>query len=96
MRLFFQGAEHDGFLRLTGTAHVTTDAARIDAPWNPILATWFTGGREDPRITAIGVKPQGGYYWDSKHGRAMTGIKMLVGMAIGKTLDDSVEGRLRP
>lgn len=96
VRLFFQGTEHDGFLMLTGTAHVTTDPARIDALWNPILTTWFTEGRDDPRITAIGVKPQGGYYWDTKHGRAMAGIKMLVGAAIGKTLDDSVEGRLHP
>ena len=96
VRLFFQGSEHDGFLMLTGTATVTTDPARIDALWKPILKTWFTEGRDDPRITAIAVAPQGGYYWDTKHGRAVAGIKMLVGAAIGKTLDDSVEGRLRP
>jgi hypothetical protein len=35
-----------------------------------------------------------GYYWDTKHGAAIAGAKMLVGAAIGKTLDDSVEGQL--
>ncbi len=96
VRLFFQATEHDGFLVLSGNASITTDPARIDALWNPIMKTWFTGGRDDPRITAIGVAPHGGYYWDTKHGRAMAGIKMLVGAAIGKTLDDSIEGSLRP
>ena len=35
-----------------------------------------------------------GYYWDTKHGRAVMGLKMLIGAAIGKTLDDSIEGTL--
>jgi hypothetical protein len=40
------------------------------------------------------VKPTDGYYWDTKHGAAIAGAKMLIGAAIGKTLDDSVEGQL--
>ena len=58
------------------------------------LYTWFTEGKDDPRITVIKVTPTDGYYWDTKHGAAIAGAKMLVGAAIGKTLDDSVEGRL--
>ncbi|MEO6364122.1 MAG: pyridoxamine 5'-phosphate oxidase family protein, partial [Caldimonas sp.] len=94
VRLFFQGSEHSGFLTLTGTATVSTDKGKIGELWKPILKTWFTGGEDDPRITAIGVSPIGGYYWDNKHGNAVAGIKMLVGAVIGKTLDDSVEGTL--
>ena len=58
------------------------------------LKTWFTEGIDDPRITVIRFAPEGGYYWDNKHGNAVAGIKMLIGAAIGKTLDDSIEGRL--
>lgn len=96
VRLFFQGGEHSAFLTLTGSAQITTDKARIHALWEPVLKTWFTEGEDDPRITAIAFRPQGGYYWDNKHGRAVAGIKMLVGAAIGKTLDDSIEGNLLP
>jgi hypothetical protein len=42
----------------------------------------------------IKVKPTDDYYWDTKHGAAIAGAKMLVGAAIGKTLGDSVEGQL--
>lgn len=94
VRLFFQGSEHSGFLALTGTATVTRDRQRIKALWKPILKTWFTEGEDDPRITAIGVAPSSGYYWDNKHGNAIAGVKMLIGAAIGKTLDDSIEGKL--
>jgi len=94
VRLFFQGSEHSGFLTLTGTASVSRDKKKIKALWKPILKTWFTGGEDDPRITAIGVAPSGGYYWDNKHGNAVAGIKMLIGAAIGKTMDDSIEGKL--
>ena len=94
VRLYFQGSAHSGFLTLNGTATVSRDKARIKELWEPIVKTWFTEGEDDPRITVIEVKPTDGYYWDTKHGAAIAGAKMLVGAAIGKTLDDSVEGQL--
>lgn len=48
-----------------------------------------------PHITVIQVAPTEGYYWDTRHGTAVAGAKMLVGAMIGKTLDDSIEGTLR-
>jgi len=50
---------------------------------------------DDPRITVIKIAPYEGYYWDTKHGSAIAGVKMLIGAAVGKTLDDSIEGRLK-
>ena len=94
MRLFFQGSEHAGFLTLTGTATVSRDKKRIKDLWKSILKVWFTEGEDDPRITAIKVTPNDSYYWDTKHGNAVSGIKILVGAVIGKTLDDSIEGEL--
>ena len=73
---------------------MSRDKKKIKELWEPILKTWFTGGENDPRITAIGVVPSGGYYWDNKHGNAVAAIKMMIGAAIGKTLDDGVEGKL--
>lgn len=96
VRLFFQGSGHAGFLALTGTATISTDKKKIEELWEPIVKTWFTGGKDDPRITVIRVKPTGGYYWDNKHGALIAGAKMLVGAATGKTLDDSIEGRVTP
>lgn len=63
-------------------------------PIAPILKTWFTGGVEDPRISVIQVTPERGYYWDTKHNRAVVMAKMAIGALTGQTLDDSIEGTL--
>lgn len=92
VKLYFQGSPHSGFLQLDGLATVSTDKAKIKALWKPILKTWFTEGEDDPRISVIKVAPSKGYYWDNKHGDAVAGVKMMIGAALGKTIDDSIEG----
>jgi general stress protein 26 len=96
VRLFLQSGKHAGFLALEGTAVISRDPARINELWNPIMKTWFTEGKEDTRITVIQVMPTAGYYWDNKHGGLVAATKMVIGAAFGKTLDDSIEGQLRP
>ncbi len=96
VRLFFQGSKHAQFLSMDGTATITQDKSVIKKLWSFMLKTWFTEGEDDPRITAIKVAPVDGYYWDNKHGSAVAGVKMLVCAVVGKTLDDSIEGKLVP
>ncbi len=95
VKLYFQGSAHSDFLELHGYATLSTDKAKIKELWKPIIKTWFTEGIDDPRITVIKFAPVDGYYWDTKHGQAVAGMKMLIGAALGKTMDDSIEGKLR-
>jgi general stress protein 26 len=92
--LYFQGSPHSDFLTLRGRATISRDKQKIKQLWEPLAKTWFTEGVDDPRITVICVTPAEGYYWTTKHGKAIAGAKILIGAAIGKTLDDSIEGRL--
>ena len=96
VQLYFQGSKHSDYLYLTAAAAVVDDKAKIKELWNPILKTWFTEGEDDPRIALLKITPSEGYYWDNKHGNLVAGIKMMVGAAIGKTLDDSIEGKINP
>ena len=95
VQLFFQGSAHSDFLTLTGKAVISTDRKIIDELWSPFLKTWFTKGKDDPRITVIKVIPAESYYWDNKHGNGIAFIKMLTGAALGRTFDDSIEGKLK-
>ncbi len=95
VKLFFQGSPNSDFLQILGQATISVDRAKIKELWEPILKTWFTEGEDDPRITVIKVIPSEGYYWDTKHGHAVAGIKMMIGALTGKTLDDSIEGQLK-
>ena len=95
VRLYFQGSPHSEFLYIDGIATISRDKEKIKELWEFVLSTWFTGGIDDPRITVIKVTPTEGYYWDTKHGNAIAGIKMLFGAILHKTLDDSIEGKLK-
>lgn len=95
VQLLFQGSAHSDFLVINGTANISTDKQKIKQLWEPLVKTWFTEGADDPRITVIKVQPRSGYYWDNKHGNAVAFAKMAIGAAIGKTLDDSIEGEIR-
>jgi general stress protein 26 len=94
--LYLQGSPHSDFLHIVGRASVTRDKAVIEELWTPIVNNWFTGGIDDPRVTAIKITPTDGYYWDNKHGDTIAGIKMLIGAAIKTTLDNSQEGKIKP
>lgn len=94
--LYFQGSKHSDFLHLRGQATILHDQTRIEELWTFIAKTWFTEGVTDPRISVIKVVPQEGYYWDTKHGMLVAGARMLVGAVMGKTLDDSIEGKILP
>jgi general stress protein 26 len=94
VKLYFQGSAHADFLELHGYAMLSTDKTRIQELWKPLLKNWFTEGINDPRITVIKFIPTSGYYWDTKHRHAVTGVKMLLGAALGKTKDDAIEGKL--
>ena len=94
VELFFQGSKHSDFLQLKGQVTTSRDKTKLEELWEPVIKTWFTEGLDDPRIAIIQFEPQDGYYWDTKHGNAVAGIKMLIGAALRKTLDDSVEGKL--
>lgn len=94
VNLYFQGSAHSDFLNLTGVASISENKEKIKELWEPLLKTWFTEGENDPRISVICVKPIDAYYWDTKHGNAIAGIKMLIGAMTGTTLDDSIEGKL--
>lgn len=96
VQLLFQGSHHSDFMSLYGKATISRDKEKIKELWEPLVKTWFTGGQDDPRITVIKVEPEDGYYWDTKHNIMVAFVKQAIGAAIGKTLDDSLQGNLKP
>ncbi len=91
---FFQGGKTSEFMQLDGHVKLSQDHAKIKELWEPILKNWFTEGLEDPRIRVIELIPDGGYYWDQKHGGLIAAVKMAWGALAGVTLDDSIQGKL--
>lgn len=96
VQLFFVNVGDSNYLSLHGLATITDAKSERDRYWTPIARNWFHGGVDDPEVTVIKVAPSDGYYWDTVHGKTVAMLKTVVGAVTGKTMDDSVEGSVRP
>jgi general stress protein 26 len=91
--LIVNGANSE-YLNLYGKAIIYRDQAEIDELYSAFANTWFEG-KTDPNITIIKFTPEEGYYWDTKHGKAVQLIGILVGAITGKQTDDGLSGNLK-
>lgn len=92
--LIFGDPSNENFVSVHGSSEILYDKQLIKELWNPIAKTWFQGGVDDPNISIIKVTPNDAYYWDTKHGKMVSFLKIAVGAITGKTMDDGVEGKL--
>ena len=93
--LIFAQPSKENYLSVHGKSEILYDKSKIDELWNPIVKAWFTEGKDDPRISVIKFTPQEAYYWDTKHGKMISLLKIAVGAVTGKTMDDGIEGKLK-
>ncbi len=94
VQLLYSNNNDYAYLTISGTAEVLHDQAKIAELWTPAAKVWFQGGQDDPQLRLIKVTPQEGFYWDTKHGKMVSFLKMIASVATGKTMDDGVQGRL--
>lgn len=64
VHLFAQDG-NSAFLSLTGRATLIGDREKIAELWQEPFRVWFPGGKDDPDIELIVVRPESGEFWDS-------------------------------
>lgn len=94
VQLLFDSDGHSRFLSLFGHAEIEHDRRRIEELWQPLDKAWFAEGEEDASISVIRFVPHEGYYWDTKHGKLVTFLKLVGSMAGGHAADEGVQGRV--
>lgn len=80
------------YLVLNGIAEIIRDEDKAREMWNPLNKTWFEGGANDPDLTLIKVVPTEGHYWDTKNGKLVAMIKIMVAALTGKETHYGIEG----
>ena len=94
VQLFYANLSGAEFLSVYGTVEIIKDDAKAKELWSAVAKTWFNEGYDDPELTLLKVKPEEGYYWDTKAGKFITLFKMVVGAVTGKEMNTGVEGSL--
>jgi general stress protein 26 len=59
----FADKGHHLFASISGELSVDTDRAVIDRLWNPFVAAWFEGGKDDPKLALLRLDPENAKIW---------------------------------
>jgi general stress protein 26 len=70
---------HDLFAHIHGTLHAIEDRALVDKLWNPFIASWYKGGKEDPDLQLLRFDTSKAEIWKSESGATLVAaaLKML-------------------
>ena len=74
----FAAKDHELFASLDGTLVPFNDRATIDRLWNPFVAAWYPGGKDDPKLQLLRMNPDRVQVWLNDSG-VLAGVKLLLG-----------------
>ena len=75
----FTSKGHDLFASLHGRLRVDNDRATIERLWNPFVAAWFEGGKDDPKLALLRLDAERAEIWLNASS-LVSGVKMLFGV----------------
>ena len=74
----FSSKGHDLFASVQGSLSISRDRDVIDRLWNPFIAAWFEGGRDDPRLRLLRLDAEKAEIWLNEN-NFLAGVKMALG-----------------
>ncbi len=96
-QLLYANTGNYEYLSIYGRAEIVYDREKVEQLWTAMAKTWFSEGKDDPRISLIKVIPEDAYYWDTKNNKMVSLIKFAMGaMGITPKNDGGIEGKLKP
>ena len=85
----FASKDHELFAVINGNLRSDNDRAVIDRLWNPFIAAWFEGGKDDPKVTLLRFDAGPAQLWENENS-LLAGVKMLLGADPKKDYQDKV------
>lgn len=80
---------HDLFAAVDGDLSVCHDNAVLERLWNPFVAAWYKGGKDDPNLALLKMEIGEAKVWLNENS-LIAGIKLLFGMDPQQTYKDKV------
>lgn len=86
----FAAKGHGLFAHIHGTLALDDDRAVIDRLWNPIIASWYKDGKDDPDLALLRFDATRADVWEATPGATMkaAALKMLFDIDPGKEHQD--------
>ena len=87
--LQFSSKGHDLFASLQGELVTVTSHVIVDRLWNPFVAAWYEGGKDDPKLQLLRFEPAEAQVWLNEHS-LFAGVKLLLGRDPKREYKDKV------
>ena len=86
----FAAKGHKLFASIHGNLAEDTDRAIIDRLWNPIVASWYKDGKDDPDLVLLRFDAQSADIWEADTGSTLkaSALKTLFNIDPGKEHQD--------
>lgn len=75
----FASKGHRLFATVHGTIRIDNDRAVINRLWNPFVAAWFEGGKDDPKLALLRFDTERAEIWEDESS-IVAGLKLLMGV----------------
>ena len=85
----FASMGHDIFASLQGALVRDDDRAVIERLWNPFVAAWYEGGKDDPKLALLRFDAEHAEIWLNEQS-LLAGVKMLLGVDPKEVYHDKV------
>jgi len=85
----FVSKGHELFACFGGEISLNNDRAMVEKLWNPWVAAWFEGGKDDPKLQLLRLDPGHAQIWLNENS-LFAGVKMLLGADPKKDFADKV------
>ena len=78
------------FAHIHGTLNLSNDRAVIDRLWNPIIASWYKDGKDDPDLVLLRLDADSADVWEAQAGATLkaAALKLLFNIDPGKEHQD--------
>ena len=74
----FVSKGHGVFATVHGDIAIRQDREVIDRLWNPFVAAWYEGGKDDPKLRLLRFDPENAEIWENGSS-LVAGVKALLG-----------------
>lgn len=85
----FCSKDHEVFATVHGALVLDTDRAVVERLWNPYVAAWYEGGKDDPTLRLLRLDAENGQVWLNESS-LFAGVKMLFGFDPKEAYKDKV------
>lgn len=85
----FVSKGHDVWATIHGSLSVHNDRATIDRLWNPYVAAWYEGGKDDPKLALLRLDTEKAEIW-LDGSSLVAGVKALLGVDPKKDYRDNI------